>query len=221
MKRVMACAVALLSVVGAACGDSGSGDGGDPTTTTGGGSARPAPTEAEARAALLTSADVPSGWQAGESGDDNPSSARCEEFEALNDHKPAAEAEASFAAGRTGPFVEHRVLAFADVAAAERHMTLFDEAVRACASFGGNGGTGSFTSTSAPDLGDAASAVSLQARATGLELDGEIVAVRRGRAVSVLTQIAARIANLGGAELDSGLTAELTRKAAAKLQAAA
>ncbi|MBW3668519.1 MAG: hypothetical protein KY443_04825 [Actinobacteria bacterium] len=221
MKRVMACAVALLSVTGAACGDSGSGDSADPTPTTAAGSARPAPTEAEARAALLTSADFPSGWQADESGDDNPSNARCQEFEALNDHKPAADAEASFAAARTGPFVEHRVLAFADVAAAERHMTLIEEAVRACASFGGNGGTGSFSLSDGPDLGDESLAASIRARATGLELDGEIVAVRRGRAVSLLTQIAMQIANIGGAELRSSLTEELAGKAAAKLQAAA
>lgn len=221
MKRTTASAIALLAMIGGACVDGGSGTSGDTTTTTAGGAPRPTPTEADARAALLVSGDVPGGWQAQESGADNASNARCAAFELLDDHKPAAEAEASFAAGRTGPFVEHRVLLFADVAAAERHMTLLDDAVRACASFGGDGGTGSFKSTSAPDLGDDAAAVSLQARATGLELDGEIVAVRRGRAVSLLTQLAVKIANFGGAKLESALTTELARKAAAKLQAAA
>lgn len=221
MKRTTTCAVALLAVIGVACGNSGSDSSGDTTTTTPGGATRPAPTEAEARAALLASADIPGGWQAQESGADNPSNARCAAFEALDNHKPAAEAEASFAAGRTGPFVEHRVLVFADETTADRHMTLLDEAVRACASFGGDGGTASFTTTSAPDLGDDAAAVSLRARATGLELDGEIVAVRRGRAVSLLTQMAVKIANLGGAKLDSSVTQDLARKAAAKLQAAA
>lgn len=224
MNRAGTCAVALVALMGAACGEGGgSGNSGDTTTTTAASTttSRPAPTEAEARAALLTSADLPSGWQfddddSEEDSDDDV----CPAFSRIRAIKPAATAEASFARGQSGPFVEHTVDLHADEATAQRVMQTVDEAVRECNRFSKSDPTlgsveGTFALGTTPNLGDASVAASFRATSEVVEIAGELIVVRDGRAVSVVTHLGI------GSRLESALTTELARKAAAKLEAAA
>ena len=234
MRRAMLGAVvAVLALVVAACGNDqgGSGNAGDTTTTTGGATTtQPAPTEAEARAALLTTADLPSGWQAdddeGEDDDDDTDDNPCPEFDKVDAEKPAAEAEASFAPGPTGPFVEHTVELYADDDAAERVMQLVAEAVEACKTFTASDEdlgklNGTFEESAAPDLGDDALAAKLTAKGGGIDITGEVLAVRDGRAISVVFHLGVQAPGVGGGRVQSALTQDLARKAAAKLDAAA
>ena len=230
MNKALACMAALLGLVATACGDNGSGNSGDTTTTTAASTttSRPAPTEAEAKAAVLTTSDLPSGWEVDDStddggdDDDNP----CPAFDKLDEVKPAAEAEASFAKAETGPFVEHTVEIYADEATAQRVMQLADEAVRACNTFtqtdedlGSVRGT--FALGTNPNLGDQSMAAAMNASAEGVQISGEIVVVRDGRAISVIFNLGMQVQGVRTGRLESALTTELARKAAAKLQAAA
>lgn len=230
MNRAIACAVALVALMGAACGDEGgSGSSNDTTTTTAGTTtSRPAPTEAEAKAAVLTTSDLPAGWEVDDStdddaaDDDNP----CPAFDKIEEVKPAAEAEASFARAETGPFVEHTVEIYADEATAQRVMQLADEAVRACNTFTQSDPDmgnlrGTFALGTNPNLGDQSMAAAMTATAEGVELSGEIVVVRDGRAISLIFNLGMQVQGVRTGRLESALTTELARKAAAKLQAAA
>lgn len=223
MKRALAGLVAVVALVGSACGNGGSNNADEPSTTST--TARPAPTEAEAKAALLAVTDVPSGWKAeaseGEEEDDEP----CPEFKTLSAHKAVAEASVEFAPSELGPFVEHEVLLYADVAGAERYMTLAEQAVAACKSFSQEDPelgklTGSFTAAASPGLGDASMAATMSAKGTGITMAGDIVAVRKGRAISLVSQVAAQVGR-AGSKLQANLTKDLSTKATAKLQAVA
>lgn len=229
MNKALACMAALLGLVAAACGDGGSGNSGDTTTTSAATTtSRPAPTEAEAKAAVLTTSDLPAGWEVddttddGGDDDDNP----CPAFDKLDEVKPAAEAEASFARAETGPFVEHTVEIYADEATAQRVMQLADEAVRACNTFTQSDEDlgsvrGSFALGTNPNLGDQSMAAAMTATAEGVEISGEIVVVRDGRAISVIFNLGMQVEGVRTGRLESALTTELARKAAAKLQAVA
>jgi hypothetical protein len=217
-------ALVALALVGAGCGDSDSNDAADDTSTTST-TARPAPTQAEATAALLTAADLPGGWKVEPSGEGDSDDAPCAQLRTLDEQKAAAEASIEFAPGENGPAVEHEVLLFADVATAERYMTQAEQAVAACKSFAQDDPdigklTGTFTVSSSPGLGDASLAASMSGKATGFTLSGEIIAVRKGRAISLLSQIAVQ-AGRAGSKLTAGLTQQLAAKATAKLQAVA
>lgn len=228
MNKAIACMAALLGLITAACGD-GSGNSADTTTTTAATTtSRPAPTEAEAKAAVLTTSDLPAGWEVDDSTDDggDDDDGPCPAFDKLDEVKPAAEAEASFARAETGPFVEHTVEIYADEATAERVMQLADEAVRACNTFTQNDedlGTmrGSFALGTNPNLGDQSLAAAMTATAEGVDINGEIVVMRDGRAVSVIFNLGLQVEGVRTGRLESALTTELARKAAAKLQAVA
>ncbi|HEX9969940.1 MAG TPA: hypothetical protein VGB03_07350 [Acidimicrobiales bacterium] len=223
MKRALAGVVAMIALVGSACGGGSNNAADEPSTTST--TARPAPTEAEAKAALLAPSDVPTGWKAEASSDEEEDDEPCPEFTTLNAHKAVAEASVEFSPGEVGPFVEHEVLLYADVAGAERYMTLAEQAVAACKSFTDNDPdlgklTGSFTAAASPGLGDASLAATMSGKGTGIAMSGDIIAVRKGRAISLVSQVAVQVGK-AGSKLQANLTKELAAKATAKLQAVA
>lgn len=221
--RMVALAVGALALVTGACNSGGDGSGsGD-----GGSGDQPAPTQAQADAALLTTADLPSGWQGQQSEDDGEEddSTFCEEFDPGKEVDPAVEAEAEFAAAETGPFVMHGVAFYADEEEAEEAMDVLRKGLDECGEFTETDETlgeftGSLEESSAPDLGDEAIGATITASGTGVEIAGDIVVVRQGRAMYMLMQLGFQVEGLGGSEVDDDLTGELATKAFAKLEAA-
>ena len=198
------------------------------TTTT---EAKTAVTQEEANAALLVVADMPTGWTQAppeEEGDDPADSDDfCKEFQ-VEDVPTVVEAEASFRAGETGPFIEHSVMVF-DGDEAKRAMDVVRTGLDKCQTFSttdedGTTFSGSFSAVSFPKVGDDTFAVRLTATAksTGdfemeVPMAGDIVIVRRGRAISALFHFAITHPLFGNAKLDSAISETVARKADEKL----
>lgn len=188
----MAAMVLVLVLTAGACGNEGGSGGGN-----GGGSGETSkgePTQAQAQAALLATADFPSGWQGGPStgdggDDDSGDDEVCDEIDTTDEVEPSAEADAKFAAAKTGPFVLHAVALYRDEDEARKVVNLLAEAFEKCKEFTETEEEigelqGTFTKISPQDLGDEALGATITAEGTRLSVAGDLVVVRKGRGIS-------------------------------------
>lgn len=135
-------AVVLVTVLAlAGCGGGGGGGrAASPTATTTSPSPTPTPVaEAQLEAALLATADMPSGWAVtpdDDEEDDDSGDDECPELAALEDRfEEVPDAEVSFAKSELGPFFTQSVGAFASADVVTQALGQYDAALAKCKSF--------------------------------------------------------------------------------------
>lgn len=225
--RAMAAVALTLAMTAGACGNDGGSGGGNGSDD--GGTSAGAPTQAQAQAALLATSDFPSGWEGGPStgtAADDGNDEICEEIDTEDEIAPSVKASAKFTAAQTGPFALHAVALYRDEDEASKVMDLLVDAFEKCKEFTDAEDqrgvlSGTFTNTSPQDLGDEALGATIAATGTGVSMAGDMVVVREGRGVFIVTLFGFEIAGFGGGTVPQGLTEQLAAKALAKLEAAA
>ena len=184
--RVILVAAVALTLAG--CADGSEPDGQAPTQDSTGQDGVDQPQQ-RVEAALLTVEDLPDGWMLDLSGATSSRDLTTEPAECgvllnpANIQEPLAQAEAAFAAGPTGPFINQSVSAF-DGNAAELLAQAVD-AVDRCAEFsstGSDGVTTTFRATplSFPSLGDRTVALRLEGSVGPVQLIVDRVMIAAG-----------------------------------------
>lgn len=196
--------------------------------------APPAPrvlTEAELTSVLLAPPDLPVGYAARPADDDpgpqsstRASDAECaklyDEFENGSGAKgnTAAKADAEFAKGRAGPFLNQSLESHRDQAVLVEAMHRMRDVVAKCGEFTTNAGDGDLNirMTPAPfsSLGDETVAIKMDATGTtrGIKITiaGYLVLTRVANTLSVITHIGLR-------RIDAAVTEGIVRKAVEKI----
>jgi hypothetical protein len=167
------------------------------------------------QAALLTEADMPAGFRIAEDPDTAAPSGGCPPLDADHETRASARAEVLFKGSDFGPYIRERLLRFSD-GDAQKLVDMIKSAIDTCRSFAISDETvGSIDFSVAPldidSVGEAIAAVRVTGHvaAADLSIFQELVAVRQGRVVIMITQI-----NAGS--IDTGLTRSIVHKAAAK-----
>lgn len=229
VPRIAVVAAALVLLAPAGCDRVGSQQAKwEPAT------ASPAPrvlTEGELRSVLLAAADLPTGYAArpADTSPDPASSSRAsdpqcaklyDEFEngSKAEGNTAAEANAEFAKGRAGPFLNQSLESHRDQAVLVEAMHRMRDVVAKCGEFTTNAGDGDLNirMTPAPfsSLGDETVAIKMDATGTtrGIKITiaGYLVLTRVANTLSVITHIGLR-------RIDAAVTEGIVRKAVEKI----
>jgi hypothetical protein len=179
-------------------------------------------TTAQAKKALLTLEDMPTGWArekpAPDSDDPLVTPDRCSGIlNALHKQgKPLARANASFNAGGFGPQLEESVTSWP-----KSQLPILEEltdAFRQCPQFtstskDGSSATFQASGLSFPNVGDRTLALRLKAKSDGIDFVLDLIYIAKGN--NGITLVVSGLQPLGGATLES-----LARKAVAHLDAA-
>jgi hypothetical protein len=176
---------------------------------------------AQAKRALLTLEDMPTGWvqEKPEPDDDDETVTpkRCAAvFDAIVEQDPLAEAEATFSAGDFGPSLEHSVSAWPSSRVPA--LKQISQALGQCPKFTStskDGTTATFQAAglSFPNLGDRTLALRLKAKSDGLTIVVDVVYVAKGNnAIALLVS--------GLQPLDGATFEKLARTAVTRLDAA-
>lgn len=147
---------------------------------------------ADAEAVLLTVEDMPTGWSTDPSddGDDGPDDGAnlCDQ-DPVDEFEPASEATANFAAGNMGPFLEHIVAVFDD-GQAEQALDMMLDALESCDEWTEDTEDGTTTyrpsPLSFPTFGDQTVAVRIDVESEMVNGTADMIAWRRGDALSVV-----------------------------------
>jgi hypothetical protein len=176
---------------------------------------------ATAKRALLTLDDMPTGWTQEKPDPDEDDQtvtpkACAGVFDALDEHDPLAEAEASFSAGDFGPSLEHSVSSWPK--SQSQALKQIGDALRKCPKFTSTSKdstsvTFEATGLSFPNLGDRTLALRLKGKSDGIGVVADIVYVAKGTNAVVLT-------TTGLQPLDGATFERLARTAIARLDAA-
>ncbi|MFG1913117.1 hypothetical protein [Kribbella sp. NPDC048928] len=177
---------------------------------------------AQAKRALLTLDDMPTGWSQEKpdpgSDDETVTPKRCATvFDALGDRDPLSEAEASFSAGDLGPSLDHTVSSWPK--SQVQALKAITQALRQCPKFtstskDGSSATFEATGLSFPNLGDRTLALRLKGKTDGIGVVVDVVYIAKGNNTVVL--IASGLQPLEGATFE-----KLARTAIGRLNAAA
>lgn len=177
---------------------------------------------AQAKRALLTLDDMPTGWSQDKpdpaDNDDTVTPKRCAAvFDALDGHDPLAEAEASFSAGDLGPSLDHTVSSWPK--SQVQALKQITQALQQCPKFtstskDGSSATFEASGLSFPNLGDRTLALRLKGKTEGISVMLDVVYIVKGNNAIVL--MASGIQPLDGATFE-----KLARTAISRLDAAA
>jgi hypothetical protein len=179
-------------------------------------SSSPVPTQEELAAALLTTADLPGGYSAEPPGSGLTLNSLTECPELGDGPNPDAQAAVAFTAGNQGPDVSETLLQYS-VSAAKAQISLFTRVAQACnnLSFTAAGLTFSvgIVTEHPPGLGDESVALRINAALTAynITINGDLVAVRHGGTVIVVTNV--------GLPLNAAVTQTVVSQGYAKVAA--
>jgi hypothetical protein len=179
-------------------------------------SSSPVPTQEELAAALLATADLPGGYSAEPPGSGLTLNSLTECPELGDGPNPDLQAAVAFTAGNQGPDISETLLQYS-VSAAKAQISLFTGVAQACnnLSFTAAGLTFSvgIVTEHPPGLGDESVALRINAAlaAYNITISGDLVAVRHGGTVIVVTNV--------GLPLNAALTQTAVSQAYAKVAA--
>lgn len=180
-------------------------------------------TKTQARAALLTVQDLPTGWSVDNSDDSESNSSdtitprKCDALlRTLKDAsagRVVAKAEARFTAGGFGPFLSHAVSSYESSMASQVQKTT--KALSECSNFTSTDDKGVKTKYEAsalsfPNLGDRTLALRLSGSTEGIDVVFDVVMVAIG--YNTVSLIVGGLTSMKGSELE-----DLAKKAIAKL----
>jgi hypothetical protein len=181
-------------------------------------------TAAQAKSALLTLDDMPTGWtqskpEADDDEDPTVTPKRCSAvLDAVDQQgKPLAEAEATFSPGDLGPQLDHTVSSWprSQVPVLNKLTAAFRQCPKfTSTSADGSSATFQASGLSFPNVGDRTLALRLKAKSDGINLVMDVIYIAKGN-----NGIALMVT--GFQPLDGATLEKLARKAVARLDAAA
>lgn len=203
----LAAPCAIIAFLAASCGNSDDRAATVPAPSTSASTAAGQPAAASSK--LLALADMPTGFSQTQPSPDSGTSrlSGCPNLDNAKHQGPTAEAD--FNAGDLGPFVTETIATHVSEADAKAAVAEAKKAINSCRAFSDGSAHFKLASLSFPKLGDDTVALRLTATTSGVTLTGDLVEIRSGELVALITNL--------GLKADSGLTETVAHKAVGKL----